>query len=184
MFGKVNSVGIYGLDVFDIKVEADISSGLPRFDVVGLPDSAVNESRERVRSAMKNTGFEFPVSRITVNLAPADRRKEGPTYDLAIMIALLTASEQLNVNLEKYAFLGELSLDGKIRRVNGVLPMVIGAMQSGIKGIFVPADNANEGAVVDGIEVYPAESVLQVLDHLKGYCKNYSCAGGLFIAGG
>lgn len=171
MFGKVNSVGIYGLDVFDIKVEADISSGLPRFDVVGLPDSAVNESRERVRSAMKNTGFEFPVSRITVNLAPADRRKEGPTYDLAIMIALLTASEQLNVNLEKYAFLGELSLDGKIRRVNGVLPMVIGAMQSGIKGIFVPADNANEGAVVDGIEVYPAESVLQVLDHLKGIAK-------------
>ena len=168
MFAKVNSMGIFGMEVFPVKVEADISSGLPRFDIVGLPDSAVSESRDRVRSAILNVGYDFPVSRITVNLAPADRRKEGPTYDLAIFVALLEASEQLRVDSSQYAFLGELSLDGTVRRVNGVLPMTIGARQSGIKGIFVPEENANEASVVEGIEVYPVENVLQVVGHLTG----------------
>lgn len=168
MFAKVNSMGIFGMEVFPVSVEADISGGLPRFDVVGLPDSAVSESRDRVRSAMKNSGFDFPVSRITVNLAPADRRKEGPLYDLAIFVALLEASEQLRANTGEYIFLGELSLDGKVRRVNGVLPMVIGACQSGMKKVFVPSENANEAAVVEGIEVYPVENIFEVLGHLKG----------------
>lgn len=168
MFAKVNSMGIYGMEVFPVSVEADISSGLPRIDVVGLPDSAVSESKDRVRAAIKNCGFDFPVSRITLNLAPADRRKEGPIYDLAILVALLQASEQINVDLGGYAFLGELSLDGKIRHVNGVLPMVIGAQQFGMKNIFVPEENANEAAVVEGINVLPVSEVWQVIDHLKG----------------
>ncbi len=171
MFARVNSLGIYGMEVFPVTVEADISGGLPRFDVVGLPDSAVSESRDRVRSAIKNCGFTFPVSRITVNLAPADRRKEGPVYDLAIFITLLLASEQLDASTKDYAFLGELSLDGKIRHINGVLPMVISARQNGIKGIFVPEVNANEAAVVEGIEVYPVNDIHQVIDHLRGLSK-------------
>lgn len=171
MFARVNSLGIYGMEVFPVTVEADISGGLPRFDVVGLPDSAVSESRDRVRSAIKNCGFDFPVSRITVNLAPADRRKEGPVYDLAMLITLLLASEQLNVNTDGYAFIGELSLDGKIRHVNGVLPMVISACQNGLKGVFVPQENANEAAVVEGINIYPVADIHQVIDHLKGLAK-------------
>lgn len=168
MFSKVNSLGIYGMEVFPVSVEADISSGLPRVDIVGLPDSAVSESKDRVRSAIKNRGFDFPVSRITLNLAPADRRKEGPMYDLAILIALLQASEQISINTDDFAFLGELSLDGKVRHVNGVLPMVIGAKQFGIKGVFVPEENANEAAVVEGISVYPVSDILQVIDHFTG----------------
>ena len=159
------------MEVFPVTIEADISSGLPKFDVVGLPDSAVSEARDRVHSAIKNCGFTFPVSRITLNLAPADRRKEGPIYDLAMFITLLLASDQLNVNTDGYAFLGELSLDGKIRHVNGVLPMVIGACQGGFHSIFVPAVNANEAAVVEGINVLPVNSVMQVVDHLKGIYK-------------
>lgn len=171
MFARVNSLGIYGMEVFPVTVEADISGGLPRFDVVGLPDSAVSESRDRVRSAIKNCGFDFPVSRITVNLAPADRRKEGPVYDLAMLITLLLASEQLNVNTDGYAFIGELSLDGKIRHVNGVLPMVISACQNGLKAVFVPQENANEAAVVEGIDIYPVADIHQVIDHLNGLAK-------------
>ena len=171
MFARVNSLGIYGMEVFPVTVEADISGGLPRFDVVGLPDSAVSESRDRVHSAVKNCGFTFPVSRITVNLAPADRRKEGPIYDLAMFITLLLASEQLDADTNGYAFLGELSLDGKVRHVNGVLPMVISACQNGFHSIFVPAVNANEAAVVEGIKVLPVNSVMQVIDHLKGIYK-------------
>ncbi len=159
------------MEVFPVTVEADISTGMPRFDVVGLPDSAVSESRDRVRSSIKNCGFTFPVSRITVNLAPADRRKEGPVYDLAMLITLLLASDQLNADTRGYAFIGELSLDGKVRHVNGVLPMVISACQQGLKGVFVPSENANEAAVVEGIEIYPVESVFQVLDHLTGLAK-------------
>lgn len=171
MFARVNSLGIYGMEVFPVTVEADISGGLPRFDVVGLPDSAVSESRDRVRSAIKNCGFDFPVSRITVNLAPADRRKEGPVYDLAMLITLLLASEQLNVNTDGYAFIGELSLNGKIRHVNGVLPMVISACQNGLKAVFVPQENANEAAVVEGIDIYPVADIHQVIDHLNGLAK-------------
>lgn len=166
MFARVMSLGLFGIKAYKVMVEADISGGLPRFDIVGLPDTAVSESRERVRSAIKNANLQYPVSRITVNLAPADMKKEGPLYDLPILIALLCANEQLKGVTDDMAFIGELSLDGQLRKVNGILPMVICAQKSGIKKIFIPADNISEGAVVKGIEVYPVKSVLQLLKHL------------------
>ena len=166
MFARVTSLGLFGIEAYKVIVEADISGGLPRFDIVGLPDTAVSESRERVRSAIKNANLQYPVSRITVNLAPADMKKEGPLYDLPILIALLCANEQLKGVTDDMAFIGELSLDGQLRKVNGVLPMVICAQKSGIKKIFIPADNINEGAVVQGIEVYPVKNVFQLLKHL------------------
>lgn len=168
MFSRINSVGLMGLDTYMVSVEADISHGMPRFDVVGLPDTAVSESRERVRSATKNAGLMFPMDRITVNLAPADKRKEGPTYDLPILVALLKAGKQLAANVSDCAFIGELSLNGDVRRVNGVLPMVIQAQRSGIKSIFVPYDNAAEGCVVRGIDVYPVKTVIELLNHFRG----------------
>lgn len=166
MFARVISLGLFGIKAYKVMVEADISGGLPRFDIVGLPDTAVSESRERVRSAIKNANLQYPVSRITVNLAPADMKKEGPLYDLPILIALLCANEQLKGVTDDMAFIGELSLDGQLRKVNGILPMVICAQKSGIKKIFIPDDNISEGAVVKGIEVYPVKSVLQLLKHL------------------
>lgn len=167
MFSRVNSIGLFGMDTYMVEVEADISMGLPRFDVVGLPDTAVSEARERVRSAIKNSGIPFPATRITVNLAPADKRKEGAMYDLPIFIALLLATGSLRLDLRDCAFLGELSLNGDVRKVNGVLPMTIQAQKSGIKKIFVPSDNAAEACVVRGIEVYPIASARQLLDHLN-----------------
>ena len=168
MFSKVSSVGLFGLATYMVEVEADVSGGMPRFDVVGLPDTAVSESRERVRSAMKNAGLTFPVGRITVNLAPADKRKEGPLYDLPIFIALLKASGQFPHDVNGKAFIGELSLNGNIRRVNGALPMVIEARQSGVEEIFVPALNAAESCVVEGIKVYPVNNVFELLAHFRG----------------
>ncbi len=168
MFAKVNSMGLFGMEAYMVDVETDISGGLPVFDIVGLPDKSVSEAKDRVRSAVKNCGFRFPVSRITVNLAPADTKKEGPLYDLAIFIGILKSTEQLKTGTGEYAFLGELALNGEIRKVNGVLPMVIKAKEAGIKHVFVPRANAFEGAVVEGIEILPAENVFQVLDHLSG----------------
>ncbi len=168
MFARITSLGLFGMDAYKVMVEADISGGLPRFDIVGLPDTAVSESRERVRSAIKNANLQYPVSRITVNLAPAHMKKEGPIYDLPIFIALLCANEQLKGINEKMAFIGELSLDGQLRKINGVLPMVICAKKNGIEKIFIPADNISEGAVVQGIEVYPVKNVFELLKHLTG----------------
>ncbi len=168
MFARITSLGLFGIDAYKVMVEADISGGLPRFDIVGLPDTAVSESRERVRSAIKNANLQYPVSRITVNLAPAHMKKEGPIYDLPIFIALLCANEQLKGITEKMAFIGELSLDGQLRKINGVLPMVICAKKNGIEKIFIPADNISEGAVVKGIEVYPVKNVFELLKHLTG----------------
>ena len=168
MYAKIHSVGIFGLDSYMVEVESDVSGGLPLFEVVGLPDKSVSEAKNRVRSAIKNCGFEFPASRITVNLAPADVRKEGSVYDLPMLIALLLSTKQLVCNVSLCAFLGELALDGSLRRINGALPMVIRAMQSGIRSVFLPADNAAECAVVRGIDVYPARTVLDVFLHLTG----------------
>lgn len=168
LFARVTSLGLFGMDAYKVIVEADITGGLPRFDIVGLPDTAVSESRERVRAAIKNTNLQYPVSRITVNLAPADIKKEGPLYDLPIFIALLIANEQLKGITSDMAFIGELALDGVLRKVNGVLPMVLCAKKSGIKKIFIPAENIKEGAVVKGIEVYPVKNVLQLIMHLTG----------------
>lgn len=168
MFSRISSMGLFGMDSYTVEVEADLSQGLPRFDIVGLPDAAVSEAKNRVRSAIKNTGFSFPVSRITINLAPADTKKEGPVYDLPILIALLTASEQLRCKTEGCAFIGEVSLDGLVRRVNGALPMVIAAAKAGIKTVFVPLDNAAESSVVQGVEVIPVKTVTQLIKHLRG----------------
>lgn len=171
MFAKISSMGLFGIDAYKVSVEADISGGMPRFDIVGLPDASVSESRERVRSAIKNANLTYPVSRITVNLAPAHIKKEGPIYDLPIFVALLVANDELKAVSEDTAFVGELSLDGNLHKINGVLPMVIGAKKNGIKEIFIPFENAYEGAVVKGITVYPTKNVTELINHLTGIKK-------------
>ena len=168
MFSRINSMGIFGMNSYMVQVEADISQGLPRFDIVGLPDAAVSESKSRVHAAIKNIGFAFPVSRITINLAPADTKKEGSLYDLPILIALLRAGKQLDCDTHSCAFIGEVSLDGFVRSVNGVLPMVIAAQKAGIKTVFVPAGNAAESSVVKGIDVIPVGKVEDLIKHLRG----------------
>ncbi len=169
MFSMVKSVGIFGLNSYMLEIEADVSGGMPSFDVVGLPDTAVKESRDRVRAAIKNCGYKFPVGRITVNLAPADKKKEGAVYDLPILASILIASKQLECDTENCAFLGEVSLDGQVRSINGVLAMVITAKQNGIKDIYIPFDNAAEGAAVEGINVYGIKSIKELIDHLTGF---------------
>ena len=161
-------MGLFGMDSYTVQVEADLSQGLPRFDIVGLPDAAISEAKNRVRSAIKNTGFAFPVSRITVNLAPADTRKEGSVYDLPILMALLKAGRQIDFDSDNTAFIGEVALDGLVRRVDGALPMVITAAQSGIKTVVVPTENAAESSVVKGIDVIPVRSVEKLIKHLRG----------------
>ncbi len=168
MFARVNSMGLYGIESYMVSVEVDYGQGLPRIDIVGLPDTAVNESKNRVRSAIKNSGFTFPPSRVTVNLSPADTKKEGPIYDLPIFVAVLKAGHQLNCNIDDCAFIGELSLDGLVRHINGALPMVIRAKKEGIKRVFVPKSNALESSVVEGIDVYAVETVKEMVDYLTG----------------
>ncbi|MBC8569385.1 YifB family Mg chelatase-like AAA ATPase [Zongyangia hominis] len=168
MFCKVSSLAVFGMHSVVVTVEVDIATGLPGFDIVGLPDAAVKESRDRVKSAIKNCGFTLPVSRITVNLAPADIRKSGPLYDLPIMVAILQGSGQLDIPLDAYAFIGELSLSGDVRHISGVLPMVLKAKEAGFAGVFIPADNAAEAAVVDGIAVYPLSHFSQLVRHFSG----------------
>ncbi|NLJ30101.1 MAG: YifB family Mg chelatase-like AAA ATPase [Clostridiales bacterium] len=178
MVSRMYSMGLYGMDAFPVEVEADISVGLPSFDVVGLPDAAVKESRDRVRSALKNCGFDFPVHKITVNLAPADKRKEGPIYDLPLLVALLKASGQLSAETDDSIFIGELSLTGEVRPVRGVLPMAIRAQQEGFCRLYLPAANAAEGAVVQGISVYPVTGVEALLAHLTGRAEIAPAQGG------
>ena len=168
MFSRVKGIGLFGIDSYMIEIEADVSNGLPAFDIVGLPDAAVKESRDRVRSAIKNCGFKFPIGRITVNLAPADRKKEGSLYDLPVLLAILKASGQLKADLGDAIVLGEVALDGRIRAVNGVLAIAITAKQNGITDIFVPAGNAAEAAVIEGLNVYGVETLTQFLEHING----------------
>ncbi|MBE6829349.1 MAG: ATP-binding protein, partial [Ruminococcaceae bacterium] len=168
MVSRSYSMGLYGLDSFTVAVEADISVGLPGFDVVGLPDASVRESRDRVRSAMKNCGFQFPVHKITVNLGPADKRKEGPIYDLPLFVALMKASGQLDAGVEDSVFIGELSLTGEVRPVKGVLPMAIRAKEAGFQKLYVPEANSAEGVVVEGISVYPVRDLPTLMKHFAG----------------
>jgi len=172
MVGKINSAGLIGLNGYIVEVEIDISNGIPAFDIVGLPDTAVKESKERVRAAIKNSGYDFPVKRITVNLAPASTKKEGPAYDLPIALAILSATEQIkNDEIEKYLFLGELSLDGKIKPITGVLPMTMTAYKEGIERIVIPIENAEEAGVVKDIEVLPVGTIEEVILHINGEKK-------------
>ena len=168
MIAKVNGYTLIGLEGVAIEVEVDINNGLPAFDVVGLADTAVKESKERVRSAIKNSGRNMPIKHVTVNLAPADVKKEGSALDLSIAIGLLVSSGQLETDVSKIVFLGELSLDGGLRRVNGVLPILISAYEQGYKKIIIPKDNEKEASFVDGVEVIGAESLKNVIDHLSG----------------
>lgn len=168
MLSIIHSAALLGIDAYAVNVEVDLSSGLPAFDIVGLPDSAVKESRERVRTAIKNTGLSFPTKRITVNLAPADTKKEGASFDLPIAAGILSAMGTLPAEaLDGYLLAGELSLDGSLRPVNGVLPMVYGALQDGITKCFVPYENAEEAALVEGMEVYPLHSLRQLVAILQ-----------------
>lgn len=168
MLSIIHSAALLGIDAYAVNVEVDLSSGLPAFDIVGLPDSAVKESRERVRTAIKNTGLSFPTKRITVNLAPADTKKEGASFDLPIAAGILTAMGTLPAEaLDGYLLAGELSLDGSLRPVNGILPMVYGALQDGITKCFVPYENAEEAALVEGMEVYPLHSLRQLVAILQ-----------------
>ena len=168
MMVTVRSLGLTGISGYEVSVECFLSGGLPGFDVVGLPDTAVKESRERVRAAVKNCGAKFPVSRITVNLAPARLRKEGTVYDLPILLGILAAAEELKPLPADAAFLGELSLSGALRPVTGVLPMALTAARLGIKTLFVPAANAAEATLADGVTVYGVETVGQLIAHLTG----------------
>lgn len=168
MLGKVNSCAVVGLDGALVNVEVDVANGLPGFTIVGLPDMAVQESRERVRAAVKNSGLAFPVKRVTVNLAPADLRKEGPAYDLPIAVGILAASQQVSADLSCALVIGELSLDGAVRHTNGVLSMAMLARERGIKTLFVPASDAPEAALIPDLHVIPIESLFALYAHLAG----------------
>ena len=161
-------MGLQGIGGYEVLLEVYISNGLPAFDVVGLPDAAVREARERVRAAIKNNGYRFPVSRMTVNLAPADKKKAGTLYDLPMFIGLLAADGDIDEPGDDCAFIGELSLSGELRPVYGALPMAIAAARCGVKKLFVPADNAAEAAFADGISVYPVKNVDELLRFMRG----------------
>ena len=168
MIAKVRSMGLQGVGGYEVLLEVYISNGLPAFDVVGLPDAAVREARERVRAAIKNNGYRFPVSRMTVNLAPADKKKAGTLYDLPMFIGILAADGDIDEPGDDCAFIGELSLSGELRPVYGALPMAIAAARCGVKKLFVPADNAAEAAFADGISVYPVKNVDELLRLMRG----------------
>jgi magnesium chelatase family protein len=168
MLARVWSASIVGIDAVKVGVEVDVSGGLPGIVILGLPDAAIQESKERVRATLKNTGFAFPMKKIVINLTPADLRKEGPCFDLPISIGILAATEQVNADLlGDYLFLGEVSLDGSLRPVAGVLPIAASAQQMGITGLVVPADNVQEAAVVEGLEVYGFNNLLEVTNFLS-----------------
>ncbi len=169
MIGKIYTCAVIGINGIIIEVEIDISNGLPGFTIVGLPDAAIRESKERVRTSIKNSGYEYPLKRVTVNLAPADIKKEGPCYDLPIAIGLLYASGQIDcIEIDEYLFLGELSLDGKVKPVNGVLCMVSDAAKKGFKKAIVPFKNATEAAIIRDIEIYPVSTLKETVEMLEG----------------
>lgn len=168
MVSRVRSLGIRGIGGYEVSVECSTAQGLPEFNIVGLPDAAVKEARDRVRAAIRNSGLHFPVSRITVNLAPADTRKAGTTYDLPVLLGILAAAGEIKEPPEDCAFIGELSLAGALRPVRGALPMALAAARAGIRRLFVPAENASEAAFADGVEVYGAGSVEELLEYFRG----------------
>ena len=168
MVSRVRSLGIRGIGGYEVSVECSTAQGLPEFNIVGLPDAAVKEARDRVRAAIRNLGLHFPVSRITVNLAPADTRKAGTTYDLPVLLGILAAAGEIKEPPEDCAFIGELSLAGALRPVRGALPMALAAARAGIRRLFVPAENASEAAFADGVEVYGAGSVEELLESFRG----------------
>ncbi len=166
MVNKVTTAAVIGLDAYKVSVETDVLNSLPAFLIVGLPDAAINEARDRVRSAIKNSGFTFPAKKVVINLAPADLKKEGSNFDLPIAIGLLTEEGVLDEEkIKDYAFIGELSLDGTLRGVSGVLPLILGLKKSGIKNVFVPKVNEIEAALAGDINIYGAECLADVVNH-------------------
>ena len=168
MLAKVRSAAVQGLDAYPIDVEVDVGGGLPAFAIVGLPDTAVQEAKERVRAAIRNSNYEVPARKITVNLAPADVRKEGPAFDLPMAVGILAATEQIRAHLDGTVLLGELSLDGGVRPVAGVLSIALAARALGLRALIVPRDNAAEAALVEELDIYPVASLGEVLRHLEG----------------
>jgi len=169
MLAKVSSFGLKGIEGFPVDVETDITNGLPHFDVVGLADTAIKESKERVRSAIRNSGYEYPIKRITINLAPADVKKEGAIYDLAMAVAIISLNKDSKLKaIEDYCYIGELSLDGQVKKVKGVLPLLISARNFGYKRFIIPYDNALEASFIEGLEVYPVKSLIECIDFLEG----------------
>lgn len=169
MLAKVLSLGLKGIEGYKVDVETDVSNGLPHFEIVGLGDTAIKEAKERVRSAIKNSGYDYPVKRITINLAPADIKKEGSFYDLAIAVAILSCNDDYEIkNAKEFVFLGELSFSGSVRKVKGVLPLLISARQLGYKKFIIPKENCLEAGFIDGIEVYGVESLSQTINFLLG----------------
>lgn len=168
MLSKVNSMALLGLDGYLVDVQVDVSNGMPSWEMVGLPDTTVKEAKERVRTAIKNSGYEMLSKKIVINLAPADTKKEGSIFDLPIAIGILIDLGKIkNKNLNDIVFIGELSLDGKINMVNGILPMCIEAQKLGIKKLIVPKENAKEAAIVKGIEVLGVNNLKQVVNYLN-----------------
>ena len=169
MLAKVLSSALHGIDAILVDVEVDIVQGLPQFATVGLPDGAVKESKDRVKSALKNSGYDFPARRITVNLAPADIKKEGASFDLPMSVGILAATGVVKgEQLQKYILLGELSLDGGVKPVRGCLSVAVAAKEAGLSGIIVPRENAPEGAVVEGIDVIGVSELAEVVEFLNG----------------
>lgn len=166
MFVRVKSGGLWGVEGFPVEVEVDISQGLPSFSVVGLPDNAVKEARERVRAAIKNSGFSFPLKRITINLSPSDVKKQGTFYDLPMAVGILAATGATNP--KDFVILGELSLDGKVKRINGLLPVLIFLKKEGFKRFIIPEDNLEEASLVSGVELYSVSTLKESIDFLNG----------------
>lgn len=167
VFAKVSSLGLFGMNAFHVDVEIDISRGNPQFDIVGLPDTVVRESRERIRAALRSCSINFPVASVMVNLAPADTKKSGSVHDMAIFMAVIRAMRMIDSPLDGCSFIGEISLNGDIRRINGVLPMVMLAREKGIKSVFVPAENASEASVIDGIDIYAVNNAEELIRHFR-----------------
>lgn len=183
MIAKVQSYALSGLEGVCVTVEADISKGLPSYEMVGLPDAAVKESKERVRSAIKNSALEFPAHKITVNLAPAYVKKEGSAFDLPVAISLLLGYGSLEANVEGYVFLGELALSGELRPVTGVLPSIISARDKGFKKFIIPQGNQKEAGFIHGVDVYAAKNLREVVDHLSGFAPMQPVPTSSFEAG-
>lgn len=169
MLSRINSFGLFGLEGYKISIEVDIQAGLPGVNIVGLADTAIKESRERVRSAVKNSGYRYPTAAVVVNLAPADTKKEGSAYDLPIALGLLLSANLISLpNIDEYIILGELSLNGDLRRVNGILPMLISARALGYKKVIVPESNRKEAEYTDGLTVYAMQTLRDVIQFLSG----------------
>ncbi|HJT24281.1 MAG TPA: magnesium chelatase domain-containing protein, partial [bacterium] len=165
MLGNIKSAALLGIDAYAVEVEVDIAPGLPTFQTVGLPDAAVKESKDRVKSAVTNSHFNFPIQRITVNLAPADTKKEGPSFDLPMAVGILVASERLTQKaVEGFWMVGELALDGKIRPIRGALSIALAAREAQVKGLLVPSENAKEAAVVQEVPVYAVKNLRETFE--------------------